>query len=107
MGRGLLRGPVPGRLFPALRTGREVIPRSLQPLALIALKEAGADGYAIYQIDPGTEVRELKFAWGVPVPEASQDRFTVGSFPLRVGDSVTGLLMFIFRGGAISSATRA
>jgi hypothetical protein len=84
-----------------------VIPRSLQPLALIALKEAGADGYAIYQIDPGTEVRELKFAWGVSVPEASQDGFTVGSFPLRVGDSVTGLLMFIFRGGAISPATRA
>jgi len=81
--------------------------RSLQPLAMIALKEAGADGYAIYEVDPTTEVRELKLSWGVSVPEASQDGFTLKSFPLRAGDVVTGSLVFVFRGGAISPATHA
>jgi hypothetical protein len=84
-----------------------VIPRSLQPLALIALKEAGADGYAIYQIDPETDARELKFGWGASVPEAGQDGFTLESFPLRMGDAVTGLLVFVFRGKAVSASVRA
>jgi hypothetical protein len=82
-----------------------MIPRSLQPLALIALKEAGADGCAIYQVDPKTEVRDLKFAWGVPVPESGKD-FTVYSFPLRAGEAVTGIVVFVFRGSSIAPATR-
>jgi hypothetical protein len=47
-----------------------MIPRSLQPLAQIAVEEVGADGYAIYQVDPETEARELKLAWGASVPES-------------------------------------
>src|SRR5579859_2184254 len=47
------------------------------------------------------------FACGISVTEASQQGFTVGSFALRVGDSVTGLLMFFFRGSSIPPATRA
>jgi hypothetical protein len=85
------------------------LPRSLQPLAQIALKEAGADGYAIYQVDPKTDVRELKFAGGAPVPESgaavpqSGDAgFTVTSFPLHAGDEVTGVLAFVFRPAAVS-----
>jgi hypothetical protein len=83
------------------------LPRSLQPLALLALKEAGADGYAIYQVDPKTQARELKFSWGVPVPESSEGGFTVDSFPLRAADAVTGILVFVFRGSAITPAARA
>jgi hypothetical protein len=82
------------------------LPRSLQPLAQIALNDAGADGYAIYQVDPATESRELKFAWGVPVPEPGAAGFTVDSFPLRVGDATSGVLTFVFR-GVIAPATRA
>ena len=66
------------------------IPRSLQPLALIALKEAGADGYALYQLDPETEVRQLKYAWGLSVPESVDAGLTVEWFPLRSGEPVTG-----------------
>lgn len=84
-----------------------MIPRSLQPLALIALKETGADGYSIYQLDPQTEERELKFAWGTSVPEAEQAGLALDSFPLRVGDDVTGLLVFVFRGKTISPSARA
>jgi hypothetical protein len=82
------------------------IPRSLQPLALIALKEAGADGYALYQLDPETEVRRLKYAWGLSVPESVDAGLTVEWFPLRSGEPVTGMLAFIFRDGVISPATR-
>jgi ANTAR domain len=83
------------------------LPRSLQPLAQIALTDAGADGCAIYQVDPTTESRELKFAWGVPVPEPGDAGFTVDSFPLRVGEAVSGILIFVFRGRAIAPTTRA
>ena len=90
--------------------GRQVdrpLPRSLQPLAQIALADTGADGYAIYQVDPTTTLRELKFAWGVPVPEPGDAGFTVDSFPLRVGEATSGILTFVFRGSAIHPGTRA
>ena len=83
------------------------LPRSLQALAQLALKDAGADGYAIYQVDPVTELRELKFAWGVPVPESSHAGFTVDSFPLEVDEAVSGILTFVFRGNLVTAATRA
>jgi hypothetical protein len=78
------------------------LPRSLHPLALLASREAGADGYAIHQVDPAAGRRELKFAWGAPVPEAVETGLTVTSFPLHAGDEVTGVLTFVFRGAAIS-----
>jgi ANTAR domain len=78
------------------------LPRSLQPLAEIGLQKAGAAGYAIYQLDPRTNARELKFAAGAPVPETRQEGFTVTSFPLRAADEATGVLSFVFRGTAVS-----
>jgi hypothetical protein len=80
----------------------QTLPRSLQPLALLASREAGADGYAIHQVDPAAGRREVKFAWGAAVPEASETGLTVTSFPLHAGDEVTGVLTFVFRGAAIS-----
>jgi hypothetical protein len=82
------------------------LPRSLQPLAQIALKESGAHGYAIYQVDPKTDLRELKFSDGVPVPESGEAGLTVTSYPLRAADEVTGVLTFVFRGAAISIHAR-
>jgi hypothetical protein len=83
------------------------LPRSLQPLAQLALADTGAVGYAIYQVDPITELRQLKFASGVPIPEPGDAGFTVDSFPLRVGESVSGILTFVFRRSAVTAATRA
>jgi hypothetical protein len=80
--------------------------RSLQPLALLAAQEAGAEGFAIYQVDP-KETRELKLAWGAAVPASGDAGFTVDSFPLRADEAVTGVLVFVFRGSVISTATRA
>jgi ANTAR domain len=83
-----------------------VLPRSLQPLAQIAVREAGADGYAIHQIDLATGRRVVEFAWGAAVPESPQKGLTLTSFPLRAGDDATGVLTFVFRGAAISSRAR-
>src|SRR3984957_5121893 len=84
-----------------------MIPRSVQPLALIALKEVGADGAALYQVDPQTEARELGFAGGISVPESSGAGFPVDWFPLRAGDAVTGIVAFVFRGRVISPTAHA
>src|ERR1700744_986598 len=83
------------------------LPRSLQALAQIALADTGADGYAIYQVDPTTERRELKFASGISAPEADDAGFMVDSFPLRVGESISGVLTLIFRRNAVTRSTRA
>jgi len=75
--------------------------RSLQPLAMIAAREAGADGFAIHQFDAAGK-RQEKGSWGVPPPEAGETGFTVASFPLRLDDAATGALTFVFRGVVIS-----
>jgi ANTAR domain len=76
------------------------LPRSLHPLALLAAREAGADGFAIHQIHAEGGRRELKLEWGVPAPEAGETGLTVISFSLHAGDEVTGVLTFVFRGAA-------
>jgi hypothetical protein len=82
------------------------LPRSLQHLAQIAVNGVGAEGYSIFRVDPTTGLRELKFAWGTPVPESNAPGFTVDSFPLEVGASVRGVLTFVSRGSAVAPATR-
>jgi hypothetical protein len=83
------------------------LPRSLQSLAQIALQRAGADGYAIYRLDPKTDSRELSFAGGAPVPQSRVDGFIVSSFPLHAGGDVTGVLSFVFRGTEIAAGAQA
>lgn len=84
--------------------------QSLQPLALLALREAGADGYAVCDLDPATGRRTLQFSCGAPLPDSRSDSKTgplsVAEFPLRVEDAVTGILSFVFRGEAISQEAR-
>jgi hypothetical protein len=83
------------------------LPRSLRALAQIAIVDTGAAGCAIHQVDPITELRELKFTSGVQAPESDDAGFTVESFPLRVGESVSGILTFVFRRSAVTHAKRA
>jgi hypothetical protein len=83
-----------------------LLPRSLKPLAEIAARRAGADGHAIYQIDPIQGSRELRFSCGAPVPEPGDIGFTTDSIPLRVSEEVAGLLTFVYRGSAIPPESR-
>ena len=81
--------------------------RSLQPLALLAAREAGAAGYTLYSVDPATEARTVTLTWGTPVPKSTDPGFTVDLFPLRAGEAVTGVIAFVFRGSTITPASRA
>lgn len=80
--------------------------QSLQPLALLALREAGGEGYAICDVDQVSGQRTLKFSYGEPIPDSESNlktgKFSVAAFPLRVDGEVTGALSFVFRGAAIS-----
>jgi hypothetical protein len=80
----------------------KALPRSIHPLALLAAREAGADGFAIYQCDPASGQREMQLGWGLPVPEPGETAITVSSFPLRAGDDISGVLTFVFRQASIS-----
>jgi hypothetical protein len=84
---------------------------SLQPLALLGLRAAGADGCAICDFDPASGRRTLKFSCGVSVPDSEADSksapLSVAEFPLRVEDRITGILAFVFRGAGISEEARA
>jgi ANTAR domain len=90
-----------------IRHDIQPLPLSLEPLALIAAKEVRAVGYAIYKVDPVTESRELKYCWGAWAPESGEKGFRVVSFPLRAGETVTGILAFVLSGNANEPATRA
>jgi hypothetical protein len=75
--------------------------RSLQPLTMIAAREAGADGCAIHEFDAAGQ-RQEAFTWGVQLPEGGATGFMVASFPLRADEAPTGVLTFVFRGAVIS-----
>jgi len=86
--------------------GNRQLPRSVKLLAEIAVYDAGAAGYAVFIVDPHTGQRELKLASGVPVPDSQTSGLVAGSFPLRIGDDISGILTFVFRGTVIRAATR-
>jgi hypothetical protein len=83
-----------------------VIPRSLQPLAEMARKVTGAEGFAIYQLDPGC-APVLKSCGGSKVPESAEaEGLGVATFPLSIDDGVAGRLSFVFRNANISTSHR-
>jgi len=73
-----------------------MIPRSVESLALLAMREAGADGYAVHSLDP----RALNFSYGVPVDAAGA---SVAAFPL----DATAIISFVFLNKPIAAETRA
>jgi len=73
------------------------LPQSLEPLARIAVRDAGAEGVAIHEVDSRTGLREVRFAWGTPIPDEHANGFAVDSFPLRIEDAFEGDLTFVFR----------
>jgi hypothetical protein len=73
------------------------LPHSVQPLALIALRETGADGYAISTMDPEGGAARLIASFGLPVPAANERGAYVASVPLDVANPVSGTIRFVFR----------
>jgi hypothetical protein len=83
-----------------------LLPQSLQPLAEIAASRAGAEGYAIYQVDSATGLRELKLACGAVIPDSDVPGVKLDSFPLQIGEDLRGILTFVFLGTTIAPASR-
>jgi hypothetical protein len=76
-------------------------PRSVQSLARLALQESGADGFAIYQLDPDGGEPMLKCREGLEGPVYGEV-----TFPLSIDDGVNGRLTFVFRDGAVNLSTQ-
>ena len=69
---------------------------SLSPLALLAMREAGADGYALYAV--GADGHEVCLSMcGASVPPRIEDEPAILRFQLRVAGSDVGQIAFVFR----------
>jgi BMFP domain-containing protein YqiC len=82
-------------------TTNEARLQSLHPLAYLAMRESGAEGFVIYAIDPGSGVRVERCSGGLKVPDTGEGGFRTFSFPLRIHGEVTGRLVFGFFGKSI------
>src|SRR5215467_2533954 len=80
---------------------------SLEPLALLAMQAAGADGYALYQLGPENTSRVCLCTGGAPIPDQSHDAHPVIHFPLRVEGRELGLLAFLFPAPGVAEEKRA
>jgi len=80
--------------------------QSLHLLALLGMRESGADGYTLYVFDPGSGLSVEKSSSGWAVPVTGRDGVQVISFPLRANGVESGRLVFGFLGTAIPSRSR-
>jgi hypothetical protein len=75
--------------------------QSLHLLALLGMRESGADGYTLYVFDPGSGLSVEKCSSGWAVPGTGRDGVEVISFPLRATGVETARLVFGFVGAGI------
>jgi AmiR/NasT family two-component response regulator len=81
---------------------------SLHPLAALAMREAGADGYVLFRHAADGRLDRLSGA-GVTITEellAGGPGFSVSCYPLRSGGHPTGLLAFAFENRALTQAAK-
>jgi hypothetical protein len=72
-------------------------PHSLEPLALLALRESGADGYALYEMDRENGSARLIASYGLALPGPEEKGVYVVSLSLFADTRVFGILSFTFR----------
>ena len=74
-------------------------PRSVQSLAQLSLRQTGADGFAIYQLDPdGGQVLLYR--------EGPANGLEVVSFPLQIDDGASANVAFVFCDTSIGVSTQ-
>ena len=96
-------------LFPKQR---DPLRQSVTSLALFAMYAAGADGYALFEIDEASDAPSIRHSnglavpqWLVPDDESSVQNaggLAVAFFPLYVNGALASGLAFVFRGDEIS-----
>lgn len=80
--------------------------QSLAPLALLAMREAGADGCALYRRSPESATLVRMYAYGVMEPDNRERDVSVASFMLRLENGEVGKLVFAFRAPGIPEGAR-
>jgi hypothetical protein len=90
---------------------RDPLRQSVNSLALFAMYAAGADGYAIFEIDGACGALVVHHSNGLPVPPwldpggqfgvVRRDGLAVASYPLHANAVLSGSLAFVFRGNEI------
>ncbi len=69
---------------------------TLHLLALLGVREAGADGYTLYALDPSSGLSVEKCSSGWSVPSTVRDGIQIVSFPLRANGAEAARLVFGF-----------
>jgi hypothetical protein len=88
--------------------GGIIPPRSIHELAVLATREAGADGYALYLCDPGRGHNLLNGA-GEAIEEtdlAQRACRSIVTFPLRTPSGESAVLAFTFGRRAITATAK-
>ncbi|PWU10263.1 MAG: hypothetical protein C5B51_04625 [Terriglobia bacterium] len=71
------------------------------PLALVAMRELNAEGFAIYQYERGRSGAVIVCEHGLPVPRDPQESTSVARVPLHWQNREVGWLAFVFRGSTV------
>jgi ANTAR domain len=79
---------------------------SFAPLALLAMRETGAAGYALYTYQNGGSVPTWLSGCGLAVPIEPPPDLSVAQFPLQVEYRPVGLVAFVFRGSEVPAEAR-
>jgi hypothetical protein len=79
--------------------------RSFRPLALLMMREAGAEGYALDGYEQAGASPFHLSAYGLEVPAGVQEAISVARLPLHVRNREVGCLAFVFRAAAIPNDT--
>jgi hypothetical protein len=74
---------------------------SFAPLALLAVQETGAAGYALYAYESGGTVPVRLSGCGLAVPVSPQQDLSVAQFGLQVENRRVGFVAFVFRAPAV------
>jgi hypothetical protein len=93
--------------FMAISEDRSEFNRSLVPLARLAMRESGADGFSFYSIDPRSGALTELCSAGSVEAQIGGTSGAVTSFPMPARGKVTGLLTFHFRASSVPAQSQA
>jgi hypothetical protein len=79
---------------------------SFGPLALLMMRETGAEGYVLYAYEQRSSFPVRLSAYGLDVPPCEHEGLSVARLPLRLQNREVGWLAFVFRAAAIPEDTR-
>jgi len=80
---------------------------SVAPLALLAMRDAGAEGYAIYCCESNSPAPVRVQGYGLAIPEEASPGLSTARFRLCVEGEQAGILAFVFRAPVVPETSLA